>query len=179
MLEDMGTPPDGCAYPTFDWMEGQRWWPSDLFNVHLGVSVEDQKWADIRIPALLDTPAAVRWISAEPLLGPLDLIEYLEPATTCPWSTCAGHHPGLNWVVVGGESGPGARYMDLDWVRGVVEQCRAAKVPVFVKQLGSQWASAAGATMPEDNRPDPKGGNWDHWPADLCVREYPRLVGAK
>ena len=73
MLDSMGTPPPGAAYPTYDWMEGPRWWPSVLPNVWLGVSVEDQERADARIPALLDTPAAVRWISAEPLLGPVDL----------------------------------------------------------------------------------------------------------
>lgn len=159
MLAAMGTPPEGSAYPTFDWMGGQRWWPGDLFNVHLGVSVEDQRWADVRIPALLDTPAAVRWLSCEPLLGPVNLLPFLGR---------------LDWVVVGGESGAGARPMHLDWVRSIVEQCKSAGVPVFVKQLGSRWASWAGATMPEDNRPDPKGGDWDHWPADLCVRQYPR-----
>ena len=120
-----------------------------LSNVWLGVSVENQQWADIRIPALLDTPAAVRFLSCEPLLGPLDDLNL----------------DGIGWVIVGGESGPGARPMDLNWVRDIGAQSTAAAVPLFVKQLGSVWA--------RQNRADSKGGDWSHWPADLRVREYP------
>jgi protein gp37 len=125
-----------------------RWaWP--LPNVWLGVSVEDQPWADIRIPALIDTPAAVRWISAEPLLGPIDL-RLLEAADGC---TCGspggpvGHeagcgterglHWGISWVVAGGESGPGARPMHPSWVRSLRDQCSAASVPYLLKQRGA------------------------------------------
>jgi protein gp37 len=103
-------------------------WP--LPNVWLGVSVEDQKWADIRIPALLDTPAAVRWISAEPLLGPIDLSRTDKDALV---------DGGLDWVVVGGESGPGARPMLREWATSLRQQCEAANVPFLFKQWGA-WA---------------------------------------
>lgn len=128
-------------------------WP--LPNVHLGVSVENQKWADIRIPALLDTPAAVHWISAEPLLGPikLDLIHYFDPGRCgcCPaWGShepsCGvepGAHWGLNWVVAGGESGPGARPMHPDWARSLRDQCVDAGVRFHFKQWG-EWAPTGG-----------------------------------
>jgi protein gp37 len=115
-------------------------WP--LPNVWVGVSVEDQKWADIRIPALLETPAAVRWLSCEPLLGPLDLSRWLGPVDFPPcWDD---HAPSTEcakciqpqWVVVGGESGPGARPMHPDWARQLRDQCETAKVPFFFKQWG-------------------------------------------
>jgi len=93
-----------------------------LENVWLGVSVEDQRRADERIPLLLLTPAAVRWLSVEPLLGPVDL---------WPWIA------DLDWVVVGGESGHGARPMDQDWARSLRDQCNEAAVPFFFKQWGT------------------------------------------
>ena len=100
-------------------------WPRR--NVWLGVSVEDQQRADLRIPALLDTPAAVRWISAEPLLGPVDL--RLD-------ASMGNADPGLQWVVVGGESGPGSRPMDPEWPRSLRDQCVDAGVPFLFKQWG-------------------------------------------
>ncbi|QDK01171.1 hypothetical protein I5J50_gp68 [Mycobacterium phage Purky] len=130
-------------------------WP--LPNVWLGVSTENQKWADIRIPALLDTPAAVRFISAEPLLGPLDLSRYL--TGDCPLcgdditeSPCGVTHAnmacdptaaGLDWVIVGGESGPGARPMEFGWASSLLDQCLDAKVPFLFKQWGN-WTSDTG-----------------------------------
>lgn len=93
-----------------------------LPNVWLGVSVENQHFADERIPLLLNTPAAVRWISAEPLLGPLRLVV----------------EQGLNWVVCGGESGSNARPMHPDWARSLRDQCQAVGVPFFFKQWG-EW----------------------------------------
>lgn len=129
----------GCQLP--DWgvplIADEHWsppqWP--LPNVWLGVSVEDQKYADLRIPALLETPAAVRWISAEPLLGPV----------TFRWATWApivnaNNLDGLrslDWIVVGGESGPGARPMHVDWARALRDQCAVAGVPFLFKQWGS------------------------------------------
>lgn len=106
-----------------------RTWP--LPNVWLGVSTENQQWADIRIPALLDTPAAVRFVSAEPLLGPIYLAGrgYLSPDEF--------DRPGLDWVITGGESGPGARPMHPDWARGLRDQCAAAGVPFLFKQWGA------------------------------------------
>ena len=118
-----------------------------LPNVWLGVSVEDQKNADARIPDLLATPAALRWISAEPLLGALDIKGWL---------------PALDWVVVGGESGAGARRCPLYVLRELVEDCWDGHIPVFVKQLGS----AA-------RQKHPKGGDPAEWPRDLRFRQYP------
>lgn len=134
---------------------------SVLPNVWLGVSTENQQWADIRIPALLDTPAAVRWISAEPLLGPITLrhmdidlrdfyqIDALTGRNTDMGRPCADV-ASLDWVVAGGESGPGARPMHPDWVRGLRDQCAAAGVPFLFKQWGA-WAPEQGLNYPEGN----------------------------
>jgi protein gp37 len=97
-------------------------------NLWLGVSVEDQASADERIPLLLETPAAVRWISAEPLLGPVSL--------DCWPIFGEDDKPMLNWIVAGGESGPHARPMHPDWVRSLRDQCAAAGVPFLFKQWG-------------------------------------------
>lgn len=107
-------------------------WP--LPNVWLGVSAENQQWADIRIPALLDTPAAVRFISAEPLLGPIQIDNYL-----CMYPEDEDGAPYLgdiDWVIVGGESGHGARPMHPDWARGLRDQCQEAGVAFLFKQHG-------------------------------------------
>ena len=130
-------------------------WP--LPNVWLGVSVEDQKRAELRIPALLDTPAAVRFLSCEPLLGPVDLKPWMVFSETTLTMELAHR---LQWVIVGGESGPGARPMGLDWAQYLVGQCQRTGVPVFVKQLGSAHGPS-------------KGGDMDTWPESLRVREYP------
>lgn len=118
-----------------------------LPNVWLGVSAEDQKWADIRIPALLETPAAVRFISAEPLLGPIDLRRAVRTlgserghgltASYVHAGGCCDRFHGIDWVIVGGESGRGARPMRPDWARSVRDQCRAAGVPFLFKQWGA------------------------------------------
>ena len=118
-------------------------WP--LPNVWLGVSVEDQKRANLRIPALLDTPAAIRWLSMEPLLGPVDLGQWLSPVDFPPcWddhepSASCGRCIQPDWVVVGGESGRGARPMHPHWARSLRDRCAAADVPFFFKQWG-EWA---------------------------------------
>ncbi|AMS02071.1 DUF5131 family protein [Mycobacterium phage Panchino] len=157
-------PTRGGSIPTGPW-DGPEWWP--LWNVWLGVSTENQKWADVRIPALLDTPAAVRFISAEPLLGPIDLSRFLRP-TKCSqcghgWraAACGPTHavlaadPGLHWVIVGGESGPGARPMHPAWARSLRDQCTAADVPFLFKQWG-EWGTAA--PMDPHGRLDFRGG---------------------
>jgi protein gp37 len=105
-----------------------RGWP--LSNVWLGVSAENQQWADIRVPSLLDTPAAVRFISAEPLLGPIDLMSV---------PPLVGGVPAIDWLIVGGESGRGARPMHPDWARSLRDQCQAAGVAFLFKQWG-EWA---------------------------------------
>jgi protein gp37 len=103
-------------------------WP--LPDVWLGVSAEDQQRADERIPILLETPAAVRFVSYEPALGPVDVSEYLDPAA----APCGETEATLDWLIAGAESGPGARPMDEAWVRSVRDQCAAAGVPFFYKQ---------------------------------------------
>ncbi|MFC7794579.1 DUF5131 family protein [Streptomyces cinereoruber] len=130
-------------------------WAWPLPNVWLGVSVEDQKWADIRIPALLDTPAAIRWISAEPLLGPIDLTNVGTLNVLRGDST--GHENGLhwvdgptiNWVVAGGESGHGARPAHPDWFRTLRNQCAQEHIPFLFKQHGA-WADRT--TLTGDQR---------------------------
>jgi protein gp37 len=141
-----------------------RWtWP--LPNVHLGVSVENQKWADIRIPALAQTPAAVRFLSCEPLLGPVDLGDR--------------SNLGIDWIIIGGESGPGARPFNPLWATSLIIQARAAGAAPFVKQLGSVWArdwTVNGKTVAAHG--DTKGGNPDYWPTHLRVREYPKAAAS-
>jgi len=123
-------------------------WP--LPNVHVGVSVEDQATADERIPLLLATPAAVRFVSYEPALGPLDLQETLGLVRNAnigwtPWTTYQKARRGelLDGVICGGESGPNARPMHPDWARSVRDQCAAAGVSFFFKQWGA-WLPGEG-----------------------------------
>ena len=158
-------------------------WP--LPNVWIGVSVEDQKRADERIPLLLETPAAVRFLSCEPLLRPVD------PFTVIArWQDRTSHaerqhlplgRPLLDWVIVGGESGPGARPFEVEWVRAIVRDCRYAGVACFVKQLGGRPYLAPhlidGAAVLNPLRlASPKGGDPAEWPEDLRVREWPQEV---
>ena len=167
-------------------------WP--LPNVHLGISAENQHWLDIRLPALMQTPAALRWVSAEPLIGPLsfwpddhagherdDTGEFGGWTWTCldcsgpedqaprvPWKTYdRSEGIGVDWVVAGGESGPGARRCELAWLRDLRDECAAANVPYFCKQLGSALGKELGAGS--------KGGDLDAWPADLRIRQFPGL----
>lgn len=123
-------------------------WPYE--NVWLGISVENQATADERIPLLLQCPAAVRWLSCEPLLGPIDLtrvvVENLpdgllgvtDSLRDFPTGSSTPMWPRVDWVVAGGESGPGARPMHPDWARSLRDQCAAAGVPFLFKQWG-EW----------------------------------------
>jgi protein gp37 len=126
-----------------------------LPNVWLGTSCEDQPTAEKRIPHLLGVPAAVRFLSLEPLLGPIDFTDGpLDPASTMgTWSML---EEGINWVIVGGESGPKARPMEADWVRGIRDQCLAAGVPFFFKQWGGTNKKRAGRIL--------DGRTWDEFP---------------
>lgn len=146
-----------------------------LPNVWLGVSVENQQWADIRIPVLLDTPARTRWLSCEPLLGPLDLSGWLGTERACPGVEMPpgsvpprGHtfdccSPGLiDWVVAGGESGPGARTMRPAWARSLRDQCRVAGVPFLFKQWGGPNKKATGRVL--------DGRAWDQYPPTVGGR---------
>lgn len=168
-------------------------WP--LPNVWLGVSAEDQRTADERIPLLLQTPAAVRFVSAEPLLGPVDLRPWLgntvgyecyPGVSTTP--SCLTVSPGVRWVIVGGESGPGARPCNVAWIRSLVDQCRAAKVACFVKQLGTDPRKCRPAPFPgwpnseieySVHLRSRKGNDPNEWPEDLRVREYPATEGGE
>jgi len=106
-------------------------WP--LPNVWLGVTIENQLRADERIPALLRTPASKRFVSCEPLLGPLNLAD-----DWTSWLVQIDGIPHIDWVIVGGESGPGARVMNPDWARALRDQCKDNAAPFFFKQWGKQ-----------------------------------------
>lgn len=140
-------------------------------NVWVGTSVENQAAADERIPHLLRIPARVRFLSCEPLLGAVDLSRWSMgclDAQADPMRVLRGPE----WVIVGGESGGGARRMHLDWARSLVEQCAAAKVPVFVKQLGSAIRGRGADLLPLNH---PKGGDMSEWPADLQIQQFPQV----
>lgn len=164
-------------------------------NVWLGTTVEDQQRANERIPALLEVPARVRFLSCEPLLEPVDLSKVQAVSETFD-------SPLLkpDWIIIGGESGPGARPFDLSWARSLVRQARSAGAAPFVKQLGavpvvdeSEWragnergvhllsgAPHARKSAPEGTVPlkfnDAHAGEPSEWPEDLRVREFPTLL---
>jgi len=117
-------------------------------NIWLGVSAENQECADERIPILLQIPAAVRFVSIEPMLERIDLMQWLKTGK-------------LNWIICGAESGPKRRKCKLEWVRDLVGQCRVADVPVFVKQLSINGKVSH---------------NPEEWPEDLRIRQYPDLM---
>lgn len=154
------------------WVRGR--WPA---NVWLLVTAEDQERADKRIPILLRTGARLKGVSYEPALGPVNLRSV---APQDDWWTDALDTPDpscrVNWVIVGGESGPGARPFDIAWARSIVAQCREAGVAVFVKQLGArpvaQHPMVRGALV-EVGCSDRKGGDMSEWTDDLRVREFP------
>ena len=153
-------------------------WP--LKNVWLGVSVENQHFALERLPRLLTLPAHVRFVSAEPLLGPVDL--------TVPLIRAALEYRPIHWLIIGGESGPKARPMDVEWARSLLRQCRELGIAPFVKQIGAKpfdskipvevevtptkmRALSSNALTVSDR----KGGDPFEWPMDLRVREFPSL----
>lgn len=166
-------------------------WP--LPNVWLGVSVEDQQRADERIPLLLETPTAVRFVSYEPALGPVDFtripvldkddgeeidrLSALELHVFSPGDPEAEeHYPRLDWIIVGGESGAGARPFDVAWARSTVEQCAAAGVACFVKQLGAHVLTRNDDNFTiEQDPPEP-----DDWPPHFVeedrIEQHPRDV---
>lgn len=171
--------------------------------VWLGTSISDQKTADEWVPRLLESKGfRLRFLSVEPLVGPVNLRLIRRDGRTSsaspPWwilrdaltgEVGTENHNGLkvwhapvdgrrqrvDWVIVGGESGPDARPCNIEWVRDLVRQCREAKVPCFVKQLGSVWAKQNDARL-ADGRRDTHGANMDNWPEDLRVREFPKLA---
>ena len=181
-------------------------WPA---HVWIGTTVEDQRRADERIPHLLRVPARVRFLSCEPLLEAVDLSRWLpcgacqgegesagecngcggwgaydgEPCGACNETgecpRCAGRRGAVVWVIVGGESGPGARPFDLAWARSIVEQCAEAGVAVFVKQLGArpeeevEAPHRAGLPYRALRLRDRAGADPAEWPEDLRVQQFP------
>ncbi len=141
-------------------------WP--LPNVWLGVSVENNEYAEARIPDLLATPAAIRWLSCEPLLGPVDLSRWLDQAhyeiVTSYRMSPLGLAPcevqtwqsKIGWVVVGGESGPDARPMSAEWALSLRNQVKGAGIPFFFKQWGGRSAKAGGRLL--------SGESWSEYP---------------
>lgn len=159
-------------------------WP--LPNVWEGTSVAHD--ADMgQVQALIKTPAALRWVSYEPAIGPVDWYPWLGTGLRdqLPETHWDGQieevFTGLHWIVVGGESGAQARPFDLQWARDTITAGQKAQVPVFVKQLGSRPYQRVPDPFNEDPhqflrlpyRSHGKGGNWDEWPEDLRVRQYP------
>lgn len=196
------------ATPNLDWLLltkrpqnfnklfwGPEPWPK---NIWVGTSCEDQKTADERIPHLLRVPAAILFLSCEPLLGPIDLhAAFYRPrlSPNDPYKRLCFPVP-THWVIAGGESGSGARPCNIDWIRSIRDQCKAAGVACFVKQLGArivtrndrctEWPREGDGMIdlePDVQRfqgedfvfrlNDPKGGDMAEWPDDLRVRELP------
>ncbi len=135
--------------------EGQSW---PLPNVWLGVSVEDRA-RKTRIADLRATPAAIRFLSCEPLLEELGALDLT----------------GIHQVIIGGESGPRSRPFALEWARSIVGQCKASSVACFVKQLGAKPGDRPSPQFCHEpiKLRDRKGGDWSEWPEDLRVREFP------
>jgi protein gp37 len=176
---------DPLKYHRFDGFP----WP--LPNVWIGTSAEDQQRADERLPILKQCPAAVRYVSYEPALGRTDFSWHLhrfhrgdgewvnQCSVTAPDGLrhCGGYeeHHGIDWIIVGGESGQGQhiRAFDLDWARDVVQQCWDAGVAVFVKQFGSRPMDSK-LVCRTPMRFAGKGGDWAEWPDGLRVRQFPK-----
>lgn len=174
----------------------RRWrWP--LPNVWIGTSCEDQAMLNLRVPWLLQCPAALHWVSLEPLLGPIDMCAISDGSwydrEGATWYDALrgsayygnGDHglgggPTIRWAVAGGESGPGARPCHTEWLRSIGGQCEQAGVPYFVKQLGSEsrwkaiWGGEPIAPQPRKLR-SRKGSDMSEWPPDLRVRQWPEM----
>jgi protein gp37 len=151
----------------------RRPWRWPLPNLHLGVSTEDQETADERIPLLLQCPASIHWVSYEPALGP---VNFAAARAKTPPRPSELWPPVIAWLVVGGESGPGARPFHISWARDVIKQCEGTATRVFVKQLGRHpgmnvtvgHQRLGWQELPLLNR---KGNDMDEWPVDLRVRQ--------
>lgn len=159
-----------------------RIWP--LPNVWIGTSAENQNTLRERASNFGQIQAAVHFLSLEPLLGPVDLFSHPHPLeiarTSTGGTTKSGWKPWIDWVIVGGESGPNARVCDVTWIRSVVKQCKEANVPVFVKQLGAvprgEFAPNTTGSDGVWSLQDMKGGDPSEWPEDLRVRQWPEVA---
>ncbi len=187
-----------AATPALDWLiltkrigNASKMLPSDFggngfSNVWLGASVVNQEEANRDIPHLLGTPSRIHFISYEPALGPIDLTRIIYPKFKqrdendpyVAYDVLRGHMlgpddiglPKLDWVIVGGESGPKARPFSIEWARDVVEQCCLADVACFVKQLGAKPEVNGNRVSLRDRA----GADPFEWPIDLHVQEWPR-----
>lgn len=163
-----------------------RGWP--LQNVWLGVSVENQYWADKRIPLLLETPAAIRFVSYEPALGPIDFRDWLKIFRNDHVVDESGaSYNSLDWVIIGGESGKSARPFNVEWLAQTIAACREAGVACFAKQLGANPVVTEGSALAklvqaqtrrvcdcgEIGLRDSHGGDQDEWPPQWRLREFP------
>ncbi len=202
----------GTADSSREWYEAGKDRPWPLPNVHLGVSAEDQQRLDERVPHLLRCSAAKYFLSAEPLLGPLNLKRWLDLGGCCEcdhrapkgdkcegkgrhgWVRCSLGMRFLDWVIVGGESGPGARPFHREWADSIAQQCASTlgwgttprPTALFIKQLGAAYEDPANgvagvsAKVPTDigirvtRLKDRAGGDPSEWPAALRVREFPK-----
>jgi protein gp37 len=148
-------------------------------NVWIGFSAENDQYFRERYEHAKKIPTPVLFCSMEPLLGPIDVSWILED------NECANSHY-LDWAIIGGESGRGARFCNVEWIRGITRQCKGMDIPVFVKQLGADAREAITTQMGQPDTDgsstavervdlkDSKGGNPAEWPEDLRVREFPR-----
>jgi protein gp37 len=136
----------------------------------VGVSVEDPATADERLPVLREIPAIRRWVSYEPALAPVDFRPHIEDDDG---------DTAIDWIIVGGESGPGARPFNVAWARDTIQTCRAAGIPCFVKQLGGNPRASEHerlrdtAAWPWRPLNDSKGADPKEWPLELRVQEFP------
>lgn len=160
-------------------------------NVWLGTSISDQPTADKFAPELLACRdlSPVLFLSAEPLLGPVNAFDYLRGNSYQQWANGGGPNQcrhgiaaglrcndcsHIDWVIVGGESGGHARACNAEWIESLVTQCRDAAVPCFVKQLGSNhWGESPECGFARVPLEDSKGGDWDEWPESWRVRQFP------
>lgn len=126
-------------------------------NVWIGTTVDNQEWADKRLPHLISIPAKVRFVSYEPALGPVDFTQW----------------PSINWIIVGGESGPNSSRFLYEWAQDTITQAKQIGAACFVKQMGANpWQEVDDIAMPWKLQ-DKKGGDWNEWPEELRVREFP------
>jgi protein gp37 len=136
--------------------------PDPIPNVWLGTSVETQDWAEVRLPKLLETPAAVRFLSCEPLLGPVNIKPWLPTGDPGDGETPhVNESRGIDWVIAGGESGPHFRAIDPEWARSLRDQCQSAAVPFFFKQWGGRTPKAGGRLL--------DGKAWDEMPGHTAI----------
>lgn len=143
-------------------------------NIWLGTSVENQEAANERIPHLLAAPAAVRFLSCEPLLEFVYLPNALSAALAQFPNVPGEAKPWIDWVIVGGESGAKARPCKIEWITSLKAQCRRFGVACFIKQLGGNRTWPQGMSFADaPTIKDKKGGDWSEWPEDLRVREFP------